>query len=262
MIARALAREPERRYATAAEFQDALTHEPQVPASRRRWRVAAMLAAAAVLVLLGWLWNRRRTVSLPPDRNLIAVEPFVVLDPSLAVWREGMVDVLARNLDGAGPLRVVAPLVVIRRASAGNTTPLDLAHAFGAGLAVTGQLEPSGRDSVRLSATVADASDGRTLDEITVRGSNEHMDWLTDSVTVGVLRSIARRQSVGVARGSLAGARSLAALKALLEAEQAFRRGAWDSAQRAAERAIEIDGNFALAYYWASYCSRLVARRG
>ncbi|MGH2883862.1 MAG: hypothetical protein ACRDPA_14405, partial [Solirubrobacteraceae bacterium] len=111
----------------------------------------------------------------------------------------------------------------------------------------------SGRDSVRLSATVADATDWKALDEITAHGSNEHMDWLTDSITVGVLRSIARRQTVGVARGSLAGARSLAALKALLEAEQAFRRNAWDSAQRAAERAIEIDSNFALAYYWASF---------
>ncbi len=253
VIARALAREPGDRFATAAEFRDALARGPRLPAGRRWWPAAAILAGTAVLVLFGWLWNRRRAVALPPDRNLIAIEPFVVLEPSLGVWREGMVDVLARNLDGAGPLRVVAPAVVIRRASTGNATPLDLARAFGAGLAVTGQLEQSGRDSVRLSATVADATDGRALDEIMVRGSNEHMDWLTDSITVGVLRSIARRQSVGVARGSLAGARSLPALRALLEAEQAFRRGAWDSAQQAAEHAIEIDSNFALAYYWASF---------
>ena len=47
-------------------------------------------------------------------------------------------------------------------------------------------------------------------------------------------------RSVTIARGSLAGAKSLPALKALLESEQAFRRGAWDSAQAADDRAIEL----------------------
>ena len=42
---------------------------------------------------------------------MIAVAPFDVVDPDLKLWHEGMVDVLARNLDGAGPLRTVSPTV-------------------------------------------------------------------------------------------------------------------------------------------------------
>ena len=37
------------------------------------------------------------------------------LDPNLQLWREGLVDLLSRNLDGAGPLRAVPPTTVIRR---------------------------------------------------------------------------------------------------------------------------------------------------
>ena len=62
----------------------------------------------------------------PPslDANLIAVAPFDVFDPKLALWREGLVDILSRTLDGAGPLRAVSPGVAMvewpRRASRGE----------------------------------------------------------------------------------------------------------------------------------------------
>jgi serine/threonine-protein kinase len=76
-----------------------------------------LLAGAATALLLGalgwWFAQRGNRPALADD--LVAVAPFDVLDPALAVWSEGMVDVLARNLDGAGPLRTVAPTSVIRR---------------------------------------------------------------------------------------------------------------------------------------------------
>jgi serine/threonine-protein kinase len=63
--------------------------------------VAALLGLAAAASAF---FFRTREESKALDNDLLAVAPFDVLDPKLALWREGMVDLLARNLDGAGPL--------------------------------------------------------------------------------------------------------------------------------------------------------------
>jgi hypothetical protein len=90
------------------------------------------------------------------DPDLVVVAPFTVLDPGLAVWREGMVDVLSRTLDGAGPLRTVAPSVVVQRSQGrGDRASAEaLAHATRAGLVVYGSLVTSGRDSARALVTL------------------------------------------------------------------------------------------------------------
>jgi serine/threonine-protein kinase len=264
-IGRALKSDPEARFATAAEFRDALAapERPSImPGGRRFWPLAATLGAAAVVVIGMVVWRSRGPHGTPLDRQVIAVEPFNVLDPQLGLWREGMVDVLAHNLDGAGPLRTIAPTAIVHHARGGGGDPVALARSLGAGLAVTGRVEQSGPDSVRVSATLLDVASGRPQDEVTYRGSTDHMDQITDSISVGLLRSIARSQPVGVARGSLGGARSLPALKALLESEQAFRRGAWTDAQSAAERAIQLDSTFALAYYWAGSARGWIDKAG
>jgi eukaryotic-like serine/threonine-protein kinase len=253
-IAKALAKDPADRFASAAEFRDVLAATAD-PAERRPRRLAAIgIGAALVLVVAAVVvWRARGHAPGPLDTNLIAVAPFTVLDPALEVWREGMVDVLAHNFDGAGPLRTVSPTVIVHRGQESGGTPSDLARQLGAGLAVTGRIERSGADSVRVSASFVDVASGRSGEEVTFRGRTDHMDVVTDSLTVALLRSLSRTHTVGVARGSLAGAKSLPALKALLESEQAFRRGAWDSAQTAAEEAIRLDSTFALAYYWGSF---------
>jgi serine/threonine-protein kinase len=255
VIGRALQQEPSARFATAAEFRDALAPHHAAGAGRRRPVATAIAIGSVATVMVAGLllWQSHRGAAVHPNPRLIAVEPFTVLDPSLALWREGMVDVLSHNLDGAGPLRAVTPALVIHAARDSGATPVDLARGLGAGLAVAGRLEASGHDSVRVTVTLLDVTTGQPRDEIAARGSMDHMDWVSDSVTIGLLRAISRTQPVGAARGSLAGAKSLPALKALLESEQAFRRGAWDSAQAAADRAIELDSTFALGYYWAGF---------
>jgi len=253
-IAKALAKDPDKRFATAAEFRDVLAATAPPPTSRTR-RIAAYASAAVVVIAIvaALVWRARPHAPAAIDENLVAVEPFTVLDPALDVWRDGMVDVLAHNLDGAGPLRTVSPTVIVHRAHDTGTPPADLARQLGAGLAVTGRIERSGADSVRVSASFVDVASGRPGEEVACRGRIDHMDVVTDSLTIALLRSLSRTQTVGVTRGSLAGAKSLPALKALLESEQAFRRGAWDSAQKAAEEAIRLDSTFALAYYWAAF---------
>ena len=82
-----------------------------------------------------------RATSAVLDADLIALAPFDVLDPGLQVWQEGLVDLLARALDGAGPLRTVAPTIVVRhwRGRADPASVLALCRATGAGLAVYGR---------------------------------------------------------------------------------------------------------------------------
>jgi serine/threonine-protein kinase len=97
-IDRALAKSPADRFGTAGEFAKALSEPGAAPRRRspvavRRWGVAVGLAA---LTAAGVLLFRSRPAA-PTDPNLLAVAPFDVLDPSLQVWHEGLVDILSRT---------------------------------------------------------------------------------------------------------------------------------------------------------------------
>jgi eukaryotic-like serine/threonine-protein kinase len=185
------------------------------------------------------------------DANLIAVAPVEVFDPSLAVWREGIVDILSRNLDGMGPLRTVSPTVAIKRwrgrAEAG--TARELGRQTGAGLVLFGHLLQSGTDSVRLRVTLFDAGGGRTVGEVEVHESVDHMDRVLESVTLKLIQELGRTRPVGGVRPSSISARPLPALKAFLRGEQYYRRMSWDSALANYDHAISLDSGFALAYY-------------
>jgi DNA-binding SARP family transcriptional activator len=204
----------------------------------------AMLAALAA----GWL---RRTPAPRLDPNLVAVAPFDVLDPGLALWREGVVDILSRDLDGAGPLRTVSPTVAIRRWR-GRAEPgaaRELGRRTGAGLVVLGQLMRSGTDSVRLRATLVDAGGGRRVGEVELQETTDHLDRLLESLTLQLLRELGRDRPVGAVRQASIGARPLPALKSFLRGEQFYRRMSWDSAAAHYDHAIELDSGFALAHY-------------
>src|SRR4051812_44159431 len=103
---------PAEPFTKAQELAQALS-EPYAAAPRRssvamrRWGIAVGLA---VLVTGGIFLSGSRT-DLPSDPDLLAVAPFDVLDPSLQVWQEGLVDILSRDLDGAGPLRTIPQTV-------------------------------------------------------------------------------------------------------------------------------------------------------
>jgi eukaryotic-like serine/threonine-protein kinase len=254
-IAKALAKVPADRFTTAAEFAHALslpagTQEgARGEAKWRRWIVPAavlMLAAAVGTVLV----RSRATAPLALDPDLIAVAPFDVVAPQLQPWSEGLVDVLSRSLDGAGPLRTVAPTVALKRWS-GRADPAAaaaLARRTGAGLVVFGALDRSGPDSVRIRARLLDAGGKDARLEVEVRGDTLRMDGLVDSLALALLRELGRTRPVGAVRLSPLGAKSLPALKAFLQGERFYRHGRWDSALPHYDRAIALDSTFALAY--------------
>jgi serine/threonine-protein kinase len=252
-IARALAKDPNARLRTAAEFRDSISAAFAPPAQRflsNRVRVAAGLAVFAVLVVAGVLGLRSRAPGTL-DPNVVAVAPFEVLDPKLELWREGLVDVLSRKLDGAGSLRTVSPTVVVRRWS-GRADPAaasELGRRTGAGLVVFGTVTAEGRDSVRVAAAVAETPSGRVLAEVQQRDATDRLDRLVDSLTVALLRKIGGPVASSMARLGSVGTSSLAALKAFLQGEQYYRRTAWDSALAAYRRAVQTDSGFAVAWH-------------
>ena len=209
--------------------------------------VAALVVVAAVAAQ--YLRSRTARPALNPD--LLAVAPFDVLDPRLQLWGEGLVDLLSRNLDGAGPLRTVPPTTVMRSWS-GHADPLsaaELGRRTGARLTLFGSLVPAGSDSARLRATLLDIDTDRPLAELELMDQAGRVDRLGDSLAVRVLGELGRSRRLQLTQVASLGSTSPAALKAFLQGEQWFRRAAWDSALLNYERAVELDSGFALALW-------------
>jgi serine/threonine-protein kinase len=183
------------------------------------------------------------------DQNLVAITPFEVLGSALVLWKQGFVDVLSANLDGAGALRTVSPTVVMHRweGRADRASAIALARSTGAGISIFGRLEPAGLDSVRCIVWIDDASSDERLGEVELRESAERMDRLGDSLSIGIVRALGNRRASGAARIGSLGSRSLPAIKFFLQGEQFLRRSSLDSARQAYERAVAIDSTFGLA---------------
>ena len=253
-LTRALAKRPEDRFQRAIEFHDALlpVFSSEGPAyggrrrTRRRALVAGGILAAAALTAFVAL-RRHEAPALNP--NLIAVAPFEALGTDLGVWREGLVDLLSTSLDGAGPLRTVPPSVVVRRTPEGRVdraAARALGHVTNAGITIFGSIVSSGRDSVRVSATILETATGRST-EIQYRDEASRMDLVSDSLSFAILRELSRTRAIGATRRSAIGSSSLLAMKAYLQGEQAYRRSDFDSAAVHYERAVALDSNFAPA---------------
>jgi tetratricopeptide (TPR) repeat protein len=232
--------------ATVTSASATLRHVMRRPRNRR----IAFGVSAAVVALGAWLVFRPAgAVTL--DANRIAIAPFDVLGGGeLGLWREGLVDVLSRSLDGAGPLRTVSPTLIVRRWSgrADAASAQALGRATGARTVVFGGLVGAGADSVRLTATVLDVTAGTPGAEIELREASDRMDRLADSLTVRVLRELGRSRAIGLVRSASLGSKSLPALKAFLQGEQFLRRSEWDSALAYQQQAIALDSGFTLAW--------------
>ncbi|MGH7514985.1 MAG: BTAD domain-containing putative transcriptional regulator, partial [Gemmatimonadales bacterium] len=233
-------RPPAAPFTTAGEF--APRHCSLV--ALRRWGAGigvAALAAAGVLQL-------RSRPTPPTDPNLLAIAPFDVLDPSLQIWQEGLVDILSRNLDGAGPLRTVPQTVGLKRwhGRADLVSAESFGHRTSAGLVVFGSVRKT-RDTVSLRATVLDLVGKRVEPDLEVKGDTADIGDLADSLGVRILQALGRDRPIGAVRQVSIGSRSLPALKAFLYGEQFYRRGLWDSAAVYYDGAIAQDSTFAIA---------------
>jgi TolB-like protein len=237
----------------AATGQYSANTATQATATRPRSRAGVLVAGLAVIAAAagGWYLWRNGASAKGPDATSLAVMPFTVRDASLEVWREGLVDILSRSLDGAGALHTVAPSASIANAPARADAATATAHAktLGAGLALFGDLNAVGPDSVRVRAAIIDVSTGKVRHDIDVSGAVSRMDALADSVALRVIRALGTGGELGGgARIASIGTSSLPALKSYLQGVQFYRRGVVDSSLTAFESAAAADSAFSLAW--------------
>lgn len=232
------------------------------------WARALVGGAVAFLLLFGFagLWvviqDRGESffvteaeASVAPG---IAVMPFSVRGPDAEVWREGMMDLLSTNLDGAGGLRAIHARTVLARVrerglddASDLDDVLDAARATGARLAIVGSAVGAG-SSVRLTAELYDLEDGRSVDEATVEGTQDDILTLVDQLSVDVVRRVLEQEGAedtGIRSLASLTTSSPTALRAYLEGEALYRRADFAGASDAFERAIAADSLFAMAYH-------------
>ena len=226
------------------------------PLRKRIWFIAAPI----IILLLAAIWVISRRDSQPTptqaSRQAIAVLPFSVRGgEEIAYLREGIVDLLSTKLDGAGGWRSVDPraiLGLVARQKTGSLDPQqgrDIAEKLKASFYVLGNIVEIG-SRLQLHASLYDREHG--LDAVadgTAAGEATQLFGLVDEVAAQLLVGRSEGSGTRVDRIEAVTTSSLPALKAYLEGEDAFRKGEFQPAVDAFQRAVTDDSTFALAHY-------------
>ncbi|HET8650456.1 MAG TPA: serine/threonine-protein kinase, partial [Gemmatimonadales bacterium] len=270
IVARLLRKEPGERYPSALELIDDLaqTRSAGPVTVVRRWigkraRVLALsgigLAAALTIIVVGVSRKPGGAAAALPaaDATTIAVLPFTVRSAGLEVWREGMVDLLSMGIDGAAGIRTVdsRTLLATWRQEMGSSSTADLTRSLAvarrthARYALLGSVIGAS-SRIRLSATVYDAVNARSVGSVQVDGPADSLLPLIDRLGVQTLGLIFATDPSHVPTVNLAAitTSSLTALKAYLDGEEHYRRSEFTAAAAAWESAVQADSLFALAY--------------
>lgn len=227
----------------------------------KRAILGGVLAFVALGVLgLGFVWSRNRGHELLPD--VVAVMPFHPVGSDVAIWSEGLVDLMSTALDGTGAYHASDPRAVLIRWGKEIGSPETLAApeeaagvatALGAGQMILGSVITTAPGAVRVSAELFNVRWLRKHASAVVEGPEAEMTDLVDRLTVELLKSIWREGDVPEVRVSTITTTSIPALRAYLEGEQAFRRARFTEAQQAFGRAVELDSTFAIAAHRLSF---------
>ncbi|HEX5436538.1 MAG TPA: AAA family ATPase [Gemmatimonadaceae bacterium] len=223
-----------------------------------RWRRWYWMAAAVVLVVGGvvaagaaWWHAKGSSISV----TTVAVLPFTVHGGSdLAYLGEGMVDLLSTSLDGAGGLHTADPRAVLtavgRDPVPGPVKGSAVARRLGAGRYVLGNVVEGGGGTLRITASLYDASTpGDAIASAAVEGVPDSIFGLVDALTARLISGEQRGPASRLAQVAAVTTTSLPALKAYLDGEHAFRHHQLTDALPAFQRAIRADSTFALAWY-------------
>jgi len=264
VLGRALAKAPADRYATTAQFAEALDAAlrapPRLAPSRSRRIVARGAGVAAVALGVAFLVLRSRWAAgaVVPSASTIAVMPFVPVAADTALERLGreLVVTLSANLDGVGGIRTAEAITVLAQVAEGEPlTPergAELARRLGARSVLRGTLVPAGRE-VRLDAALFDVDSLAALAHATVTGPADDVAGLTDAATLALLRQVWQRGTPPAPQLAAITTRSVPALRAYLQGEQALARAEFDEAVRAFDRAFAADSHFWFAFWRSLY---------
>ena len=256
VVVRAMAADPAERFPDMTAFGAALrVSRGSGAVVGRRALVIGGVAIAVIAALVGaWLGTRASAHKVAPAAEVLAILPFNASGPGVGLLGEGMVDLLSTNLRGVGGIRTIEPRAVLHRWSSRGKSGTDevsdalaLGRELGAGSVVVGSAVSTG-PRVRLAADLY-AVGGDRLGRAQVDGPADSVLGLVDRLSVALLRDVWRsREPLPSLQIAGLTTDSLAALRAYLEGEQAYRRVAFDTALAAYTRAIEVDSTFALAH--------------
>ncbi len=260
LVARCLEKDRDQRIGSAREVLAAL--DAALPAPKRRLpalnrRVALGVLLLGLLAALAFGGERLRSgrvsKSMPPPTGTVAILPFAAGDaPHFAWLSEGIVDLLARDLEGH-ELRAVDSASVLRAVGGDVTADVDKARGataqMGAKYFVLGRIE--------------ERKNGLVLEAVLHSGTGEPISQAVAQGNVGDVLRMVRTISDQLQQRPLPPAelearvehlahqtsRSPQALQAWLEGEHLLRRHHWDESVRAFQRAVAADPEFALARY-------------
>ena len=274
-IDRALAKDPNERWRTAAEFAAALmgtgtaalspngtTATGAATRARTRWPLIAGAAAVVAVAASALLWwNGRDGVPAGVDpRKSFLVTPFEVLggDPQHAWLREGSVSMLSLNLAQWKDLSVVGyerSLDLLRAARLDSARHIGLADAqamarkAGVWTVVMGQVTMPG-DSLLVTARLFDVASGKQIDQAqrsTARAADPRP--LFDALTRDLLDLAGAPAGTDIARLTETTTSSVEAYRAYLDGVRALSAWQIGRADSLLAHATAVDSQFALAFY-------------
>jgi tetratricopeptide (TPR) repeat protein len=208
-------------------------------------------------------------VAIQPAASVsaIAVLPFTVRGSAEYDYlAEGLVDLLSTKLDGAGELRSVDSHALLSYASQEFDGPLDPAAAkqtaehFGASLYLLGEVLEAG-NRLHISATLYSHDQQKPLSRATQEGEASQIFDLLDQLTSELLAEQISGPSAQVSRMAALTTSSLPALKKYLQAEDLLRAGHFTDALTVFQEAVDLDPDFALAWYRLSVAAEWATRR-
>jgi tetratricopeptide (TPR) repeat protein/TolB-like protein/predicted Ser/Thr protein kinase len=218
VVSRAIAKDPQNRYPTAAALLDDLRRvqqggKPQRVASSSGWfhqyRAVAALVLVAVVVaaLLAYrplrrlifpAMNNAANITIPPaaalpQTKILAVLPFAAsanADPKLAALGEGLVESIAAKLGKLTEDRAfeVVPPGNLQEKNISNLP--DAAKMFGANLGLTLTLDPQSADLVKVTYSLLNAQTGVLVGGDSVTVSTTDAFAVEQNVTQGTVKAL------------------------------------------------------------------------
>jgi TolB-like protein/tetratricopeptide (TPR) repeat protein len=260
IVMRCLAKDPERRFASAhdlgAALADVMTRDQL---SGRRTRASTALRAAAALAVVavlaaGILLQRRQTPPGPgaAGRPALAVMPFEDRsgDPASAWLSTGVASMLVTalaqtpGLDVIGSDRLEASFRELGRQVSDSSAGGEVARHAGAGAVLVGTLFKAG-PLIRLDVQVEDVETGRVVVARTEEGSD--LFSVVDAVASHVRSAldVANRPAGRPLRDVTT--TSIDAFELYVKAQQARHNNRWTDARTLFEEALRVDPSFTLA---------------
>jgi tetratricopeptide (TPR) repeat protein len=205
VILRALERDPDRRYRSAAELKvdlnrllptasgvsSGLARAAQAQSRRKRTAIIVGLGVVILLAFAAWIWKGRRHLPQPGPR-ILAVLPFRAVrgNDSTNALGAGMSETLTAQLAQVSD-RDLLQLVSMREIEAqGIKTAEEARRDFGVDLVLEGSIQQEGSE-LRINCSLVDAKSNRQLGARTLTASVADIFGVQDQVVTQALGILA-----------------------------------------------------------------------